>query len=145
MSSPIRPLLLLALVILCAPLRAAPAGDRPRPNIVFILLDDLGWGDLGCYGSDFHETPRMDQMAAEGLRFTAAYANAPNCAPTRACLMSGQYSPRHGIFTVNNAARGKAIHRRLVPTANTTVLADAVVTIAEALGEAGYTSACVGK
>ncbi len=145
MSSPIRPLLLLALVILCAPLRAAPAGDRPRPNIVFILLDDLGWGDIGCYGSDFHETPRMDRMAAEGLRFTAAYANAPNCAPTRACLMSGQYSPRHGIFTVNNAARGKAIHRRLVPTTNTTVLADQVVTIAEALGAAGYTSACVGK
>ncbi|MDP6537932.1 MAG: sulfatase-like hydrolase/transferase [Planctomycetota bacterium] len=136
----------LALLLSC--LVAAAAGARAaqeRPNFVFILLDDLGWGDVGCYGSAPYQTPRIDRMAAEGMRFTAAYANAPNCAPTRACLVSGQYSPRHGVYTVNSSARGKAAYRRLVPTPNTKVLPDGVVTLAEALGEAGYASACVGK
>ena len=136
----------LALFLSCfiASAGGAEAGAQ-RPNFVFILLDDLGWGDLGCYGSAPYETPRIDRMAAEGLRFTAAYANAPNCAPTRACLLSGQYSPRHGVYTVNSSARGKAGQRRLVPIANTPTLADGVVTLAEALGGAGYATACVGK
>ncbi|MDP6409740.1 MAG: sulfatase-like hydrolase/transferase [Planctomycetota bacterium] len=136
----------LACVLFCCLAPATGAQARPaRPNFVFILLDDLGWADLGCYGSEAHATPRIDRMAAEGLRFTAAYANAPNCAPTRACLMSGQYSPRHGVYTVNSSARGKAADRRLVPIKNTKTLPDAVVTLAEALGEAGYATACVGK
>ena len=70
------------------------------PNVVLILIDDMGWRDVGFAGNDFVETPHLDRLAQEGIRFTQAYASAPNCAPTRACLMSGQYTPRHGVFTV---------------------------------------------
>ena len=71
-----------------------------RPNIVLILMDDMGWRDVGFMGNTFTETPNLDRLAAGGLVFSQAYASAPNCAPTRACLMSGQYTPRHGIYTV---------------------------------------------
>ncbi|MBI1839287.1 MAG: sulfatase-like hydrolase/transferase [Verrucomicrobia bacterium] len=78
-------------------LAIAPSGtlaaERP-PNIVLILADDLGWADLGCYGSAFHRTPRLDQMAKEGLRFTDAYAACTVCSPTRAALMTGKYPAR---------------------------------------------------
>ena len=77
--------------------------------------------------------------------FTNAYANAANCAPTRACLMSGQYAPRHGVYTVGTSERGDARLRKLVPTKNTTVLAEDNVTIAEALQSAGYVCAIMGK
>ena len=70
-------------------------GDRP--NIVFILADDLGWTDLGVMGSDYYETPNIDRLAAEGLLFDNAYAAAANSAPSRACMMTGMYTPRHDI------------------------------------------------
>ena len=66
-------------------------------NIVFILIDDMGWTDLTCYGNTFHETPNIDRLAAEGMRFTDAYAACPVCSPTRASIMSGQYPARIGI------------------------------------------------
>ncbi len=73
-------------------------GNDRRPNIIFILADDLGWAELGCYGNDFNETPHLDQMAAEGLRFTQAYAAAPVCSPYRAALMTGKHPARVGIL-----------------------------------------------
>ena len=77
------------------------AADAPRPpNIILILMDDMGWRDVGFMGNRFVETPHLDRLAKTGLVFTQAYASAPNCSPTRACLMSGQYTPRHGIYTV---------------------------------------------
>ena len=115
------------------------------PNIVFILIDDMGWRDLGVMGSTYYKTPRIDAMAAEGMVFSQAYANAPNCAPSRAALMSGQYAPRHGVYTVGSPMRGESRYRALVPTANTTFLDTATVTIAEALRDAGYTTAHFGK
>ena len=102
--------------------------DAQPPNIVLIYIDDLGWTDLGCQGSDFYETPNIDALAAQGMRFTDAYANAPNCAPSRACLLTGQYSPRHGIYTVNSSARGKSEHRRLIPIENTTTATSTITT-----------------
>ncbi|GAA2759489.1 sulfatase [Actinopolymorpha rutila] len=69
----------------------------PRPNIVFVLIDDLGWADLGCYGSTFYETPHLDRLAAAGARFTNAYAAAPVCSPTRASIMTGKYPARVGV------------------------------------------------
>ncbi|MGW5366243.1 sulfatase [Actinopolymorpha pittospori] len=72
-------------------------GASPRPNIVFILIDDLGWADLGCYGSSFYETPHLDRLAARGARFTNAYAAAPVCSPTRASIMSGKYPVQVGV------------------------------------------------
>ncbi|MGD9556365.1 MAG: sulfatase [Mangrovibacterium sp.] len=80
-----------------APVMAARDSDAKRPNVVFILADDLGWSDLGCYGSRFYETPRIDQLAKEGIRFTNAYAACHVCSPTRASILSGQYPARLGL------------------------------------------------
>ncbi|MCE9531507.1 MAG: sulfatase-like hydrolase/transferase [Planctomycetes bacterium] len=73
------------------------AEAKRRPNFILILMDDMGWRDVGFMGNKFVETPNLERLASTGLVFTQAYASAPNCAPTRACLMSGQYTPRHGI------------------------------------------------
>ena len=132
-------------VALAALTTHVPAQDDTRPNYVVILADDLGYADLGCQGSGFYATPAIDALAASGLRFTDGYANAPNCAPTRACLMSGQDTPRHGIYTVGSGARGKAANRRLEPAPNATTLAPDVVTLAECLAARGYATAHVGK
>ena len=115
------------------------------PNIVFIFADDLGWTDLGYMGSTYYETPSIDALANDGIIFTNAYANAANCAPTRASLLSGQYSPRHGVFTVGKSDRGESKYRRLIPTQNSKTIALDKVTIAEALKKAGYVSAAIGK
>ncbi|MGH7927760.1 MAG: sulfatase-like hydrolase/transferase, partial [Candidatus Binatia bacterium] len=71
----------------CLPLGDGVAAAAPKPNIVLILADDLGWSDLRCYGSDLHETPHLDKLAGEGLRFTSAYAASPVCTPTRASIL----------------------------------------------------------
>ena len=132
-------LLLFLLAVLAPPVRSAP------PHIVLIVADDLGWTDLACFGSGYYRTPNLDRLAKSGLRFTATYTCGPNCAPTRACLMSGQYSPRHGIYTVGSGARGKAALRKLVPANNQTVLDTKIVTLAETLQNAGYATAHFGK
>mgnify|MGYP001158165539 FL=1 len=125
--------------------RPAPLPQQAKPNIVFILIDDMGWRDVGFMGSTYYETPAIDQLAAQGVVFTSAYANAPNCAPTRASLMSGQYTPRHGIYTVAPSARGDTRDRKLLVEETETTLDLEVVTIAEALKTAGYSTASVGK
>lgn len=112
---------------------------------MLILADDLGWTDLGCAGSDYYETPRIDRLADEGLLFTNAYMCAANCAPSRAAIMSGQYAPRTGVYTVSPAARGRSENRRLIPIANNPTLAPAVITVAEALRGAGYRTGHFGK
>ena len=76
---------------------SSPAAGRP-PNIIFILADDLGWAELGCYGNRFNETPHLDELAREGVRLTQAYASAPVCSPYRASLLTGQYPARHGLI-----------------------------------------------
>ena len=68
-----------------------------KPNVVFILVDDLGWTDLGCYGSSFYDTPRLDQLAGKSIRFTNAYAASPVCSPTRAAVMTGKHPVRVNI------------------------------------------------
>ena len=123
----------------------ASKASRKRPNIIFVLIDDMGWRDLGCYGSTYYETPSIDLLASQGMIFTDAYSCGPNCAPTRASLMSGQYTPRHGIVTVGNSNRGPAHLRKLIPVENKTVLDAKITTIAEALKPAGYFSASMGK
>ena len=136
---------LVAAVALMASAGGAARGQEPtRPNLVLLLADDLGWTDLGAYGSRFYETPHIDRLAAEGMRFTAAYAN-PNCAPTRAALMTGRYGPRTGVYTVGSGARGQERHRRLIPAPNETELALEEVTFAELLEQAGYATALMGK
>ncbi len=124
---------------------ATQAIASDKPNVVFFYIDDLGWADPGFAGSDFHETPNIDALAADAMVFTDAYANGPNCAPSRACLLSGLYAPRHGIFTVGDPRRGNDRFRRLEPIQNKTVLANEFVTWAEVLRENGYTLASMGK
>jgi len=119
--------------------------DVQKPNIVFILIDNMGCTDVGFMGAKYYETPNIDRLAKNGMIFTRAYANAANCAPTRACLLSGQYTPRHGVFTVANSDRGKPENRRLIPIENNETLPLDKITIAEALKPAGYTSAAIGK
>ncbi len=115
-----------------------------KPNIIYINADDYGIMDIG-YNSDRYQTPNLDRLAKEGMVFTEAYAPAANCAPSRACVMSGQYGPRHGVYTVNNSDRGKAQHRKLVPIKNTLHLDDEMVTIPEALKAGGYKTIHLGK
>jgi len=135
-------------LMLSIPLGAVAAqagGEKRPPNIVFILADDLGWTDLGCQGSKYYETPNLDRLAREGLRFTDAHTNGPNCAPTRASVMSGQYGPRHGIYTVQSGLRGLEADRKLVPAPNVTRLPQNIVTVAQALKDGGYRTGMFGK
>ena len=117
------------------------AADPPRPNVILILADDMGWTDLSCMGSSFYETPRLDRLAAEGMRFTQAYAACPVCSPTRAALMTGRWPARVGITDYIPGARvGK-----LLPADYLHELPHQEVTIAEALEPAGYVTGMYGK
>jgi arylsulfatase A-like enzyme len=121
------------------------AGAQARPNIVFILADDLGYTDVACYGSRYYETPNIDRLAAEGMRFTSGYSCGPNCQPTRAALMSGQYGPRTGVYTVGHINRFNWQSRPLRPVDNVVNLAPEKITLAESLKQAGYTTGLFGK
>lgn len=112
----------------------APAADRP-PNIVIILADDLGYGDLGCYGSPTIATPNLDRMAAEGLRFTDFYVASEVCTPSRAALLTGRYPVRSGMY-------GK---RRVLFPNSSGGLPAGEITLPEALKARGYATAHVGK
>jgi len=96
-------------------------------------------------GSTYYDTPSIDKLAAQSVRFDHAYSAAANCAPTRAALMSGQYAPRTGIFTVRKPDRGESAWRRLIPSGNTWDLENDLVTLAESLKAAGYATAFMGK
>ena len=116
---------------------------RP-PNIVFILADDLGWTDVGWQGSKYYETPAIDRLAAQGMRFTS-FAVCQNCAPTRAAIMTGQYPPRTGVYTVQNLDRGAAKDRAMEVPKNVTELPLDRATVAQPLKAAGYATAMFGK
>jgi arylsulfatase A-like enzyme len=116
-----------------------------RPNIFLINVDDMGWKDVGFMGTEYYETPNIDQLAHEGMIFTNGYAAAANCAPSRACMMTGQWATRHGIYTVASSERGASRHRKLIPTVNTTTLGKEYTTIAEVLRTHGYSTCQAGK
>ncbi len=122
-----------------------PARAGEKPNILFIYLDDFGWRDTGYMGSDFYETPHLDKLASQGMVFTDAYSCAANCAPARACLLSGQYTPRHKIFNVGTRPRGNAKHRRLEHIPGKRTLDPSIETWAHRLQGVGYTTATMGK
>lgn len=122
---------------------AGESSSRP-PNIIFILADDLGWSDTGVYGSRYYETPNIDRLAEEGERFTS-FHTCQNCAPSRAAFMSGEYSPRTGVYTVGNIDRFDWSMRPLRPVDNQRHLPSGVATIAQQLKAAGYATAMFGK
>ncbi len=120
----------LALPLLLSGCASAP--QTPKPNIVLILADDLSFRDLSAWGQTKFETPNLDRLAANGLRFTQAYAGAPECAPSRGTLLTGLHAG-HASIRTNSSARGQD-H-----------LHDADGTFAEVLKQAGYATAMVGK
>jgi arylsulfatase A-like enzyme len=131
--------------------RSVEAAEKP-PNFVFILADDLGWRDLGCYGSTFYETPAIDGLAASGVRFTSAYAACPVCSPTRASIQSGKYPARlattdyfGGPQPEKAALMPRFKWRRLLPASYVQQLPHEETTIAEALKAAGYDTFFAGK
>ena len=131
------------MVILWAALSTVSWAQSEPPNIVFILADDLGWSDLGVQGSTFYETPRLDQMADEGVRFLNAYASAPICSPTRAALLTGKHPARLGITNWIPGDDPQDRPLRGPPTPGQLPLQEQ--TLAETLRERGYTTFFAGK
>ncbi|TWU20754.1 sulfatase [Bythopirellula polymerisocia] len=119
--------------------------DTRLPNIVLIYADDMGWKGPSCYGNTYHETPHIDQICSEGMKFTAAYSGGPVCAPSRACLMTGQYVTRHGIYRVNQVEKKHQDVRLTIPPRNVTDLPLDISTIADQLQRAGYVTGYCGK
>ena len=111
-----------------------------RPNIVVILCDDLGWGDLACYGNEIIRTPNLDKMAAEGIRFTSAYSAAPVCSPSRVGLLTGRNPNRAGVFDWIPEAKESAKNSR-----DLVHMRASEVTLPKLLKEAGYATAMAGK
>ena len=134
---------------------AQSADRRSVPNVVLILADDLGWRDVGCFGSTFHETPNIDRLATRGMKFTQAYAASPLCSPTRASILAGQYPARIGITAPachlpqvqleKRLSAAKQPNFKVLNADSLTRLKPDYFTLAEALHEAGYATAHFGK
>lgn len=151
---------LLTALILSVSVVTVARKRQEKPNIILINVDDLGWTDLGCYGSKFYETPNIDRLASGGMRFTNAYASASVCSPTRAAIMTGKAPARTGITdwirarfqggyipedkTYRLEYEGSASKRLLTPS-NPLWMELEEVTIAELLNENGYTTCHIGK
>ncbi len=123
----------------------AQAQMEGKPNVVVIIADDLGWSDLGVYGSDFHETPNLDRMARQGLRFTDGYAAAPLCSPTRASLLTGRTPASLHITEHFRGYPSPEPWQPLIPPRQRDRLPLELPTLAEVLNEAGYATAHIGK
>lgn len=145
-----------AVLMLCGLAMAGLGISAERPNIVYIMADDLGWADVGYNGAKFYETPNIDAMCAGGMRFNAAYPGASNCMPSRSCIMTGMYTPRTSMWTPGMKAKGDVSRMKfLVPRAGDKkgdaafdskgALDRSVTSVAEILKSAGYTSAHFGK
>jgi len=125
---------------------ARETASSKKWNFVFILVDDMGWSDLSCYGADLHETPNIDKFAGECMRFTDAYAASPVCTPTRASIMTGKYPARlHMTVWREETLRPPRKNRKMIPPQAVSNLPHSETTIAEALQSAGYQTAHIGK
>ncbi|OWK36613.1 sulfatase [Fimbriiglobus ruber] len=133
-----------ALIVALFVATAAPAPAAGKPNVVLVVIDDLGQRDLGCYGSTYYRTPNLDALAKQGVRFTDAYASCPVCSPTRVSLLTGKYPQRVGITDWLPGQADRPIHKLSRPKLPAE-LPLTEVTLAEALKAAGYATAHVGK
>ena len=135
----------LATVLLLIAFPVCAQADAPvRPNVIVILADDLGWADLGCYGSKYHKTPNLDRLAAQGMRFTDAYAACPVCSPTRASIMTGKYPARLNLTDWLPGRPDRPDQKLLRPIINQQ-LPLSETTLAAELRKAGYATGHVGK
>jgi arylsulfatase A-like enzyme len=121
-----------------------------KPNVLFILVDDLGYGDLGITGSKFYETPNVDAIGRQGMVFTSGYAGSRVCSPSRATLMTGKFTPRHGVTDwigakTGNDWRSHNRHDKLLPATYEPNLAAQEITLAETLKNHGYKTFYAGK
>jgi arylsulfatase A len=130
-------------LVLIATTSLAPAAGA-KPNIIFVLVDDLGWADLGCYGSTFYKTPNIDRLATQGVRFTDAYAAGPVCSPTRASILTGHHPARLQLTDWLPGRQDRPSQKLLKPEIQHHLPLEEV-TLAEALKPAGYVSASIGK
>ena len=121
-----------------------PQSAAPPLNFVVILIDDMGWADLGCQGSTFYETPNIDRLAAAGVRFTNGYAACPVCSPSRAAIMTGRFAARTGITNYLPGSHPLP-HSKMIGPMCKQYLDPSEITVAEALQPAGYVSGHVGK
>lgn len=135
---------ILAVLLFSCCLDGAVFSAEP-PNIVLIFADDLGWQEPGFAGSDFCETPNLDRLASEGMVFPHAYASGGNCQPSRACMLSGQYTARHGVYAVGSTERGPKSLMRMIPVPNRQNLPPATVMLGESMKAAGYATGFFGK
>ena len=129
--------------IVCFFLLSAAFLHAEKPNVVFLLVDDLGWGDFGCYGAEFYETPNIDRLAKDGMRFTNAYAACTVCSPSRAAILAGQYPARLHL-TDWIAGHGRPNAKLKIPDWKKKIDHERVL-LPEALKEAGYATAFFGK
>ena len=120
-------------------------GQQSKPNVVFILADDLGWADLGAYGADLHRTPNLDRFAASGVRFTNAYTASPVCSPTRASILTGKHPARLHMTIWREAAHHPPLSRKLLTPRTMDHLPHSEVTLGEVFKQAGYVTAHIGK
>ena len=142
-----RTLSLIATPIVLTALLGDPAlggREKQKPNIVFFLVDDLGWSDVGCYGSTFHETPHVDRLAREGMRFDNAYSTCHVCSPSRASILTGKYPARTDL-TEWLGGRPERAFEKLHSAKKLMALPDEEVTLAETLKKHGYATANYGK
>jgi arylsulfatase A-like enzyme len=140
---------LLTGILLLTGCKPKPALNPDKPNIIFVVVDDLGWADLACYGADLHETPNIDRFADESLVFTNSYAAAPVCSPTRASIMTGKYPARLNFTIWSEAAsvaerKNQEVYKFLPPQTIESLPAEEI-TLAEKLKEQGYLTAHIGK
>ena len=138
------PTLVLIACVLAALAFQAVAAGATKPNIIFIMADDLGYTDVACYGSKYYETPNIDRLATQGMKLTSHH-HCQNCTPTRAALMSGQYGARTGVYTVGGIDRFDWSKRPLRPVDNLTELPLDRDIIAKQLKAAGYATGMFGK
>jgi len=116
-----------------------------KPNVVLINVDDLGWADLGFMGSEYYETPNLDQLSKEGKIFMHAYAGASNCAPSRATMLTGRYPMTHGIYTVDPADRGNPKTRQLMASPNAKSILREIYSLGKFFQDNGYRTGVFGK
>jgi len=132
-------------VILLLVLDYCLAQQPSRPNILIINIDDMGWKDLGFMGSQYYHTPNIDSLSKLGMVFTQGYAAASNCAPSRASLMTGLSTARHGVLTVGTSARGDSKDRKLIPVQNKNILPPEFLTLPQVMKTNGYVTCHSGK
>jgi arylsulfatase A len=137
-------ILLFVILLFGEALCATAEKQKAPPNIVFFLVDDLGWSDVGCYGSSFHETPNIDQLAKEGVRFNQAYAACHVCSPTRASLLTGKYPARLHLTDWLSGRKNYPFQKLKMPT-HVQQMPDEEKTLAETFKSHGYSTAIFGK